>query len=231
MVEAFILNWQMSYLVYDMLGLKKQTKFIDITRFVRSTIFNLNKIFTIKVIQVSEDLNQARDHFIQGMSRITHFWGFPKAMGAVYGAIYLSPTPVSLDELAKQVMVSKESVGTHIHTLERLNIVHKQADQVDDEDYYTAEADFWQVMKSIMQERETNEFSLALRTVDESLDMVDEADMPTEEAYLSDFYQERIRSMQDFFSQFDLLISTLLSLDVTRLNALIRVFGNSKNKI
>ncbi len=38
----------------------------------------------------------ARENFINGISRIAHFWGFPKAMGAIYGAIYLSPTPFSL---------------------------------------------------------------------------------------------------------------------------------------
>ena len=39
-------------------------------------------------------LTESREHFIQGMSRISNFWGFPRAMGAIYGAIYLSPEPV-----------------------------------------------------------------------------------------------------------------------------------------
>ena len=51
---------------------------------------------------MNEPTNSAHDHFIKGMSRISHFWGFPKAMGAIYGVIYLSPTPTSLDELVEQ---------------------------------------------------------------------------------------------------------------------------------
>jgi DNA-binding transcriptional regulator GbsR (MarR family) len=42
---------------------------------------------------MSSGLLAAREHFIQGISRVSHFWGFPKAMGAIYGAIYLSPSP------------------------------------------------------------------------------------------------------------------------------------------
>ena len=36
---------------------------------------------------MEDQLVQAREHFIQGMSRISQFWGFSRAMGAIYGAI------------------------------------------------------------------------------------------------------------------------------------------------
>ena len=179
---------------------------------------------------MSEELTEARDHFIQGMSRITHFWGFPKAMGAIYGAIYLSSEPVSLDELVEQVGVTKGAVSTNVRALERLNMVHRHVQLGDRKDYYTAEADFWQVVKNIMQEREKNEFALALRTVGESLDKVNEADIPTEEAELAAFYQDRMGSMKGFFDQLDSMIAMLISLDGMKLAALMRVFGNSKSK-
>jgi DNA-binding transcriptional regulator GbsR (MarR family) len=179
---------------------------------------------------MSEELMQARDHFIQGMSRVTQFWGFPRAMGAIYGAIYLSSEPVSLDELVAQVGVSKGAVSTNVRMLERLNMVRKQLQIGDRKDYYVAEADFWQVVKSIMQEREKNEFALALRTVGESLDMVEEAEVPADEAELAAFYQQRMRSMKGFFDQLDSLVALLISLDTLRLNALMRFFGNAKSK-
>jgi DNA-binding transcriptional regulator GbsR (MarR family) len=179
---------------------------------------------------MSDELIEARDHFIQGMSRVTHFWGFPKAMGAIYGAIYLSPEPISLDELVEQVGVSKGAVSTNVRMLERLNMVHKHLQIGDRKDYYIAEADFWKVMKSIMQEREKNEFALALRTVGESMAMVEDAEIPSEEAELAAFYQERMRSMKGFFDQIDNLVAMLISLDALRLNALMRFFGNSKEK-
>jgi HTH-type transcriptional regulator, glycine betaine synthesis regulator len=178
---------------------------------------------------MDEELNQARDHFIQGMSRVTHFWGFPKAMGAIYGAIYLSPTAVSLDELVEQVGVSKGAISTNVRMLERLNMVHRQVQVGDRKDYYTAEVDFWKVMKSIMQEREKNEFALALRTVGESLDMVNLAESSPESVEMTVFYQERLRSMKGFFDQLDSLVAMLISLDGIRLNALMRFFGNSKS--
>jgi len=95
---------------------------------------------------MDQDLLEARQNFIQGMSRISNFWGFPKAMGAIFGAVYLSPTPLSLDEIVEQVGVTKGSVSTNVRTLERLGIVHKKIRLGDRKDYYEAEADFWKIL-------------------------------------------------------------------------------------
>ena len=71
-------------------------------------------------------LIEARENFIQGVSRISHFWGFPKGLGAIYGAIFLSPDPITLDELVGQVGLSKGAVSTHVRSLERLKTIHKK---------------------------------------------------------------------------------------------------------
>jgi DNA-binding transcriptional regulator GbsR (MarR family) len=155
-------------------------------------------------------LDESRNHFVQGMSRISNFWGFPKAMGAIYGAIYLTPEPVSLDELVEQVGVSKGAVSTNVRQLERLNMVHRHLQVGDRKDYYTAETDFWKIIKSILQQREQHEFDKALETVAESLHLAEEAG---EDPELSAFYQERMGAMQSFFKTLDSLVSAAMALE------------------
>ena len=174
---------------------------------------------------MDSDLIAAREEFIQGMSRISHFWGFPKAMGAIYGAIYLSPDPLSLDEIVEQVGVTKGAVSTHVRALERLGMVHKQIRLGDRKDYYEAEADFWKIIRGVLREREQNEFDLALSTVNESLEMVKEASPAEPDAELAAFYAERMASMQRFFNTLDNIVGTLLALDEMRLNSLLKLFG------
>lgn len=176
---------------------------------------------------MEKELHQAREQFIQGMSRISHFWGFPKAMGAIYGAIYLSPDPLSLDEIVVQVGVSKGAVSTNVRTLERLGMVHKQLQLGDRKDYYIAETDFWKIVRGVLREREKNEFDLALRTVSKSLQMVKETE--TADKALSDFYQQRMQSMQQFFNSLDNLVATLIALDNLRQGALQKLFSKSDN--
>ena len=171
------------------------------------------------------ELIEARENFIQGMSRISDFWGFPRAMGAVYGAIYLSPAPLSLDEIVEQVSVTKGAVSTHVRTLERLGMVHKQIRLGDRKDYYEAEADFWKIIKGVLREREQNEFDLALSTVNESLEMVKEANPAEPDVELAAFYEERMEGMQRFFNSLDSIVGTLLAMDETRLNSMIKLVG------
>jgi DNA-binding transcriptional regulator GbsR (MarR family) len=157
-----------------------------------------------------DQLTQSKEHFIQGMSRISSFWGFPKAMGAIYGAIYLSPEPLSLDEIVEQIGVSKGAVSTNVRQLERLSMVHKHMQLGDRKDYYSAETDFWKMIRSILQQREQNEFDKALSTVTESIEMLNQAEADPE---MNRFYQGRMKAMQSFFKTLDSLFSAVLALE------------------
>lgn len=174
---------------------------------------------------MDSELLQARENFIQGMSRISSFWGFPRAMGAIFGAIYLSPTPLSLDEISEQVNASKGAVSTHVRRLERLGMVHKQIRLGDRKDYYESEEDFWKIIKGVLREREQSEFDLALNTVGESLDMVKASRPPQTDKELAAFYEKRMESMQRFFDNLDNIVATLLAIDEMRLNSLARLIG------
>lgn len=177
---------------------------------------------------MKDQLAEARQNFIQGMSRISHFWGFPKAMGAIYGAIYLSPEPVSLDELVEQVGVTKGAVSTNARTLERLGMVHKQLQLGDRKDYYTAETDFWKVVRGVLKEREQQEFDLALRTVGQSKEMAQTDEAIAADPELAAFYQERMNNIQDFFNSLDNLVNMLIALDNLRSGTLSRMFRNNQ---
>lgn len=178
---------------------------------------------------MSDHLLQAREHFLQGVSRISDFWGFPKAMGAIFGALYLSPQPLSLDELVAQVGVTKGAVSTNVRALERLGMVHRRIQMGERKDFYTAETDFWKIVKSILREREKSEFDLALRMVGESLEMVEGGEAGAEDTELARFYQKRLGAMQGFFRSLDSLVATLLALDEFRAGALEKLLGLRKN--
>lgn len=176
---------------------------------------------------MDSNINNSREHFIQGISRIANFWGFPKAMGAIYGAIYLSPDPLCLDDLVGEVGVTKGAVSTSVRNLERLNMVHKHLKVGDRKDYYTAETDFWKIIKGILRERERTEFDHALKAVGESLDMLPvttEADDPED----IEFIRQRMGRMKDFFTRLDNIVSTVLALDELRVDGIRRLLGKSQ---
>jgi len=179
---------------------------------------------------MDELLKNAHENFIQGLSRISQFWGFPKAMGAIFGAIYLSPEPISLDQLVEQVNVTKGTVSTNVRALERLGMVHQQVQIGERKDYYVAETDFWKIVRGILKEREKNEFDRAIHSVDESLQMVESVTPDSSEVAIANFYQQRLHTLQSFFKNLDNLVAMVLTLDELRISALERLLGNRKDK-
>ena len=180
-------------------------------------------------------IQQSRDIFILGMSRISHFWSFPKAMGAIYGAIYLAPQPISLDELVELTSVTKGAVSTNVRSLERLGMVHKIVRMGDRKDFYTAETDFWKVIRGILREREKSEFDRSLRSVDESLALLNPqaADavqgLSPEDAELAVFYRQRMQAMLSFFRSLDQLVALIMAFDDLRAGALLKLLGRASN--
>jgi HTH-type transcriptional regulator, glycine betaine synthesis regulator len=178
---------------------------------------------------VAEKLDQARDTLIQGMSRISQFWGFPRGMGAIFGALYLSPQPLSLDDLVAQVEITKGAVSTNVRALERLGMVHPHLHIGERKDFYVAETDFWKIARGILKEREKAEFDQALRSVGESIQIVEAAqaanEFNPEEARQAVLYQQRLRAMQNFFHTLDNLVAAFLALDEFRLSSLQKLLG------
>src|ERR1041385_3897682 len=107
---------------------------------------------------MSTSLTEIKKDFTQGLSQISRFWGFPKGMGAIFAVLYLSPTPLSLDELVQETGLTKGAISTEIRSLARMGLVHRSTKLGDRKDYYEAETDFYAAIKSILKERQNSEF-------------------------------------------------------------------------
>jgi DNA-binding transcriptional regulator GbsR (MarR family) len=168
---------------------------------------------------------EMRKKFIQSLSRIANFWGFPKAMGAAYAAIYLSPEPLSLDAIVDMVGVTKGGLSPHLTMLERLGIVHREGQLGDRKDYFIADTDFWGALRRILQEREKREFDRALRAVGECLALLDQIPRDRQGDPLIAFYRERLAVMKRFFDGLDRIVGTIMAMDSFRQATLGRLFG------
>src|SRR5215469_16443142 len=165
-------------------------------------------------------LDETRRSFIENLSRISEFWGYPRAMGALYGALYLSPTPLSLDDLIPIVGVTKGAISTNIRALEQLGMVHKQVRPGDRKDYYLADTDFWKITRTILERRQKPEFDKALNDVSLALQNIRSRSRSGSEAELARFYEERLSAMETFFHTVDNLVALLLQIERLRVDGL-----------
>lgn len=153
-----------------------------------------------------KNIQEIRDEFVDGMGKISKFWGFSKVMGQLYGLLYLSPDPMTLDQLAEGLMVSKGSVSTNIRALERWGMVEKVWVKADRRDYYRAKTQFMDIIIGIFEKRERAEFDGALKTVSKCLEQISSAPASEE----STFLRNRLEEMQAFFNFLDGSVSSML---------------------
>jgi len=161
---------------------------------------------------MSSELMQIKQGFTEGLSHISHFWGFPKGVGAIFAALYISPAPLSLDELVSQSGLTKGAVSTDVRALARLGLVHQSSRLGDRRDYYEAETDFYKAIRSILGERQNREFDSAVRSVRETLGKLKAAKGSVDETERK-FLMERVQALQDFFDAIDSLSRAVSKLD------------------
>ena len=157
-------------------------------------------------------LPQLKKDFTEGLSQISRFWGFPKGMGAIFAVLYISPTPLSLDEIVQQTGLTKGAISTEVRTLARMGLVHRSSKLADRKDYYEAESDFYKSIRSILKERQNSEFDNAIRSVQETLKELESGSVLGDEAEVQ-FVYERIKALQEFFNAIDTLTSAVIKLE------------------
>jgi HTH-type transcriptional regulator, glycine betaine synthesis regulator len=146
-------------------------------------------------LPMNETLESVNTSMIEGLGQLAGYFGFSKVMGQLFGALMLSPDPLSLDDL-----------------MERLAISNEVWVKDDRRKYYRAESDFWQILTNILGSRELRDVNQALRVLDgnaahlqKSLPMMDD-----DERKLAEFYIQQLDQMQDFFRLAQLLLTSLI---------------------
>lgn len=160
---------------------------------------------------MTNNLGTIKNELVEGLSGISAFWGFPKGMGAIFAMLYLSPSPLSLDELVAQTGLTKGAISTNTRALSRMGLIRPVTRLGDRKDYYEAETDFYRSIRAILKERQNGEFDRAVATVRETLEKLEivSGESETERAFLT----ERVRALNDFFNALDALASAVSRLD------------------
>ena len=159
---------------------------------------------------MSQSLTHIKKDFTEGLSQISRFWGFPKGMGAIFGVLYLSSIPLSLDEIVEATGLTKGAISTEIRALARMGLVHRSSKLGDRKDYYEAESDFYAAIRSILKERQNSEFDRAVRSVKDTLEALENNWVENDEW---NFVYERVQALQDFFDALDSLTKAVVRLE------------------
>ncbi len=103
------------------------------------------------------------------VGRLIEFWGFKRNMGRIWSVLYLSPEPLSAEELRHALKLSSGAVSMTLNELARWGVVRKVWVQGERKDFYAAEVQLWRMISRVFSERERIEIVTAIEAFETAL--------------------------------------------------------------
>jgi len=147
------------------------------------------------------------------VGKLIEFWGFKRNMGRVWSVLYLSPDPLSAEDLRQSLRLSSGAVSMTVNELLRWGVVRKVWVQGERKDFYTAEVQLWRMISRVFNEREKSEIVMAIEAFEEALAEVSKLRNSTDPKVRAraDLQYERIKQLLELAKLGKRLIETLLA--------------------
>lgn len=148
---------------------------------------------------MNEKLENMEDKFINNVSRMGDVFGLNRFVLQLYGILYLSDKPMSLDDMVARLGVSKGNVSVNIRELEKWGAVRRVWVKGSRKDFYQADLDIKKVVinkiKAGADKRLTqldsiiNEFKSNLKTM--------ETQLTGDDKKAVNIYNDRLKKIED----------------------------------
>jgi DNA-binding transcriptional regulator GbsR (MarR family) len=90
-------------------------------------------------------------------------------MAEIYALLYVSASPLTLEDMSRKLATSRSNVSTNVRMLIDLGVVHKVIVRGERKDYYSAEDDMTKVAKLLALAKKRKELDPAMEIVDKAL--------------------------------------------------------------
>lgn len=100
-----------------------------------------------------DQIEEARQIFIQELSQNMHHYGITESIGRLYGTVLFAEHPLTLDEMSTSLGMSKTSMSTGIRVLMEANMVDKAWQKGVRKDLYQPIDDWYRSFSTVFVKR------------------------------------------------------------------------------
>ncbi len=143
--------------------------------------------------QLTQLQQQVVDFFVDGVRVI----GLPRSLGEIYGLLYITERPLSLDDLVLSLGISKGSASQGLRTLRTLGAVREVNSETERRTYYEPAVDLKRLVGGFIHEQIVPHLSsgkLKLDAISESIELTSD---PAERT----FYRERAERIESWLKR------------------------------
>jgi len=151
--------------------------------------------------------------FILHWGEMGNIWGVNRTVAQIHAVLYLSPEPMTAEEISETLAIARSTVSTGLRELQNWGIVKSTHVLGDRRDFFEAVSDVWEMFRAILRERKGREVDPTLAMLQQS---VTELGDDEQEQFVKDRLQEMLvvyQSISSIYNQVDQIpTSTLIKI-------------------
>jgi len=169
---------------------------------------------------MEEKLAEAAQKFVLHWGEMGTRWGINRTVAQIHALLYLSPQPLSADEIASTLSVARSNVSNSLRELQSWGVVRMVHELGERKDRFESLSDVWEMFSIILEERKRRE-------IDPTIQMLRASAESPHSGASDEHTREKILAMLDFFETVTLLYGEFRRIPV---NSMRRV-GKLKSKL
>jgi DNA-binding transcriptional regulator GbsR (MarR family) len=162
----------------------------------------------------SRDLEE---RFVLHWGEMANAWGINRTMGQIHALLYVSPRPLSMDEIMERLRISRGNASMNLRALEDWGVVQRAHFTGDRREYFQTLTDVWELFHTLVRERKRREFDPTVRSLRQFLA---EAEAASDSADLA-LYRERLGNLMSLLELMERVADHFLPQGAEDLQALL----------
>lgn len=136
------------------------------------------------------------EKFIQVIAKNMSLYGITASVGRLYGVLYFSDDPMTLDDMRDALEMSKTSMSTGVRALSEMKMVEPAYKKGVRKDLYKSEEDWYKSFTSLFGNRWRHHTETNIEEADEAIDELEKLAQETEDGSLKEKIQRDIERLQ-----------------------------------
>ncbi|GAB5379513.1 MAG: GbsR/MarR family transcriptional regulator [Aliiglaciecola sp.] len=161
--------------------------------------------------------------FVMHFGEMGSRWGFNRTVGQMYALLVISEAPLSANEIADALNISRGNVSMGLKELQSWRLVQMHHVQGDRKDYFKALGSIWDMANKVFEERRKREMDPTLSLLRDIL-----LDAPANEQ--EKYAQERLQEIHDLLENITKWSEELQRLSPEKLETLMKL-GSGVGKV
>ncbi len=151
------------------------------------------------------DYKEAKNKFISTWGALGTLWGINKAMAQIHALLFISPQPLSMEDIMEDLGISRGNTSMNLRHLMEWGIVHKVNIPGERKEFFASEKDVTELSRQIAKERSRRELQPTIKVLREVSSIKDDGSEKTKELI------KQTKAMHDLADTADTMLNRIVN--------------------